>query len=49
VRNTQKGAKAKNDIEQDVGRFGVVEVWPLDLLSFESTRHFAVRVDSLHR
>ena len=49
VRNTEKGEAAKKDIENSTGRPGVVEVWPLDLASYESTKHFAKQVEGLKR
>jgi NAD(P)-dependent dehydrogenase (short-subunit alcohol dehydrogenase family) len=45
VRNTAAGEKAKADIERSTGRKGVVEVWALDLASFESVRKFAARTE----
>jgi NADP-dependent 3-hydroxy acid dehydrogenase YdfG len=36
VRNTTAGETAKSSIERSTGRKGVVEVWALDLASFES-------------
>ncbi|KAL9634408.1 MAG: hypothetical protein Q9164_004110 [Protoblastenia rupestris] len=49
VRNTEKGEAAKKDIENSTGRPGVVEVWPLDLASYESTKQFAKQVEGLKR
>ena len=50
VRTTSKGEAAKKAIEESTGRTGVVEVWPLDLSSYESVKHFAVRATKeLHR
>lgn len=49
VRNVEKGQQAKQSIEQATQRHGVVEVWPLDLSSYESTKQFAHRVEGLER
>lgn len=49
VRNTEKGETAKKDIETSTKRTGVVEVWQLDLLSYESVEDFASRVAHLPR
>ncbi len=43
VRNTSKGEAAKKSIEESTGRLGVVEVWPLDLSSYESVKQFTAR------
>lgn len=48
-RSAGRGEAAKKDIEETTGRTGVVEVWQLDLSSFESVRQFAARVDKLER
>jgi retinol dehydrogenase 12 len=45
VRSTEKGEGAKTSIEQSTGRAGVVEVWPLDLSSYDSVIKFAQRVN----
>jgi NAD(P)-dependent dehydrogenase (short-subunit alcohol dehydrogenase family) len=45
VRNTTAGESAKVDIERSTGRKGVVEVWPLDLASFDSVKKFASRAE----
>jgi NAD(P)-dependent dehydrogenase (short-subunit alcohol dehydrogenase family) len=46
-RNVDKGEAAKKDIESTNGaRQGVVQVWSLDLGSFDSVRQFAARVDA---
>lgn len=36
VRNLEKGEAAKNSIEESTNRKGAVEVWQLDLTSYES-------------
>lgn len=43
VRNTSKGEAAKRSIEESTGRRGVIEVWPLDLSSYQSVKQFAAR------
>ncbi|KAK7715443.1 hypothetical protein SLS64_004144 [Diaporthe eres] len=48
-RDTEKGERAKTDIERSTGRSGTVEVWPLDLCSFESVKQFCRRADQLPR
>jgi NAD(P)-dependent dehydrogenase (short-subunit alcohol dehydrogenase family) len=49
VRNLDKGAAAKATIEESTKRIGVVEVWQLDLTSFESVKEFAARARKLPR
>jgi NAD(P)-dependent dehydrogenase (short-subunit alcohol dehydrogenase family) len=49
VRSLQKGETAKAQIEKATGRTGVVQVWQLDMASFESIDAFAKRVESLKR
>ncbi|EFQ29891.1 short chain dehydrogenase [Colletotrichum graminicola] len=49
VRSTEKGEAAKANIELTTGRHGVLEVWPLDQLSFDSVKDFAARADQLPR
>ncbi|KAK1961443.1 short chain dehydrogenase [Colletotrichum sublineola] len=49
VRSTEKGEAAKTNIELTTGRRGVIEVWPLDQLSFDSVKAFAARADKLPR
>ncbi|RAO73851.1 uncharacterized protein BHQ10_009863 [Talaromyces amestolkiae] len=49
VRSLQKGELAKSQIEKATGRAGVVQVWQLDMASFESIDAFAKRVESLKR
>ncbi len=46
VRTLSKGEAAKASIEASTGRNGVVEVWPLDLSSYESVKQFATRATS---
>ncbi|ROW10270.1 hypothetical protein VMCG_01925 [Cytospora schulzeri] len=48
-RSAEKGALAKTSIERSTGRQGILEVWPLDLCSFESVRQFCRRADRLDR
>lgn len=48
-RSTEKGEAAKTDIESTTGRKGVVEVWQLDLESYDSVKEFAKRAQSLKR
>lgn len=49
VRNDKSGAAAKATIEAETGRPDVVEVWPLDLASYDSVKAFAKRVESEDR
>lgn len=49
VRSIGKGDEAKREIEQSTGIEGVLEVWPLDLASYESTIEFAERAKRLDR
>ena len=50
VRSESKGAAAKADIEKSTPqRTGVVEVYPLDLSSYASVKHFAAKVLELPR
>ncbi|KAK2601944.1 hypothetical protein QQS21_004535 [Conoideocrella luteorostrata] len=48
-RNADKGIAAKQDVERSTQRLGVVEVWSLDLCSFESVKEFAARAAKLDR
>lgn len=48
-RSLDKGEAAVRDIEAQTGRKGVVEVWQLDLGSFESVKAFAERARGLKR
>ena len=49
VRNLDKGETARKSIEESTQRRGVVEVWNLDLSSYESVKQFAARVERLNR
>lgn len=49
VRSVEKGDKAKKSIEESTQRSGVVEVWQLDLSSYESVKQFATKAQSLQR
>ncbi|KAL8650203.1 MAG: hypothetical protein Q9210_003961 [Variospora velana] len=49
VRSIEKGEAAKQAIEESENRSGVVEVWQLDLQSYESVKQFAQRVNRLPR
>ena len=49
VRSTEKGEAAKKSIEETTQRKDVVEVWCLDLSSYESVKQFAKRVEGLER
>jgi len=46
VRNVEKGEAARRDIEKTTGRVGVIQVWQLDMDSFQSVKSFANRVGS---
>ena len=48
-RSADKGAAAKQNIESSTQRLGVVQVWQLDLTSFESVKEFATRASRLDR
>ena len=48
-RSAEKAEAAKADIETSTGRTDVVEVWPLDMGSFDSVREFCRRADALDR
>ncbi|KAI2470635.1 short chain dehydrogenase [Annulohypoxylon bovei var. microspora] len=48
-RDLSKGEVAKKDIESSEGRLGVVEVWELDLGSFDSVKSFCHRAEELDR
>lgn len=48
-RDTAKGQAAKNNIELSERRLGVVEVWALDLGSFDSVIEFCERAEKLDR
>lgn len=50
VRNTQAGEDAKTDIEATTGcGSSVIEVWSLDLSSYDSVKAFATRASTLQR
>lgn len=49
VRSLQKGETAKAQIEKLTGRAGVVQVWQLDMVNFDSVDAFAKRVEGLKR
>lgn len=49
VRNLEKGKRAMQSIEESEKRSNVVEVWELDLASYESVQQFARRANSLTR
>ncbi|KAJ4351740.1 uncharacterized protein N0V89_007083 [Didymosphaeria variabile] len=46
VRNMKAGEAAKADIERSTGRKGTIEVWHLDLASYDSIKAFANRMSS---
>lgn len=48
-RSEDKGEAARKDIERSTGRHGAVEVWPLDLTSFNSVKGFCRRAQGLER
>lgn len=47
VRSLSKGEAAKDQIEAETGIKGVVEVWPLDMASYDSIKAFAKKVEGL--
>lgn len=49
VRNLSKGEAAKESIESSTDRKGIVEVWQLDLGSYESVKDFAKKAEKLDR
>lgn len=49
VRNVEKGEVAKKSIEASEKKTGLVEVWKLDLASYESVKEFAKRAEGLDR
>lgn len=49
VRSLSKGEAAKQSIEESTHRKGVVEVWHLDLGSYESVKEFAKKAQELDR
>ncbi|KAL5374473.1 hypothetical protein DPSP01_011926 [Paraphaeosphaeria sporulosa] len=46
VRNMKAGENAKADIERATGRTGVIELWDLDLASYDSIKAFASKLCS---
>jgi retinol dehydrogenase-12 len=48
-RSMEKGEQAKKDIEASTGKEKVIQVWHLDLASYDSVREFASRVNKLER
>ena len=48
-RSVDKAKDAMRDIEQTTKRTGVLEVWQLDLSSYQSVKQFAERAKSLPR
>jgi len=44
VRNTASGEAARDAIETETGRQGVLQVWALDLASYDSVKDFAAKV-----
>jgi retinol dehydrogenase 12 len=49
VRNLEKGEVAKASIEESTKRNGVVEVWKLDLASYETVKEFSAKAKKLPR
>ena len=49
MRNLEKGEQAKKSIEESTQRTGVVEVWELDLASYQSVKQFAAKAQNLER
>ncbi|KAI9817911.1 MAG: hypothetical protein M1832_004531 [Thelocarpon impressellum] len=49
VRSAERGEAARRDIKGTEGKAGVVEVWQLDLGSYDSVRQFASRAQGLER
>ncbi|KAI4128640.1 MAG: hypothetical protein LQ347_004096 [Umbilicaria vellea] len=49
VRSLEKGEAAKKSIEESTQRTGVVEVWHLDLSSYESVKQFVKKAEGLNR
>lgn len=49
VRTITKGEAAKKKIEENTNKIGVVEVWELELESYESVKQFAEQVRGLKR
>ena len=49
VRSLEKGEEAKKSIEESTRRAGVIEVWRLDLCSYDSVKQFVQRAQGLQR
>lgn len=49
VRSIEKGQAARSSIEESTKRLGVVDVWSLDLSSYDSVKQFAQRAQGLRR
>lgn len=49
ARNEERGKTAKATIEGDAGRKDVVEIWPLDLASYDSVKAFGKRIETAER
>lgn len=49
VRSIEKGEAAKKDIEASTNTSNILEVWQLDLQSYESVKEFAQRASGLKR
>ncbi|KAJ4857101.1 short chain dehydrogenase domain-containing protein [Trichoderma breve] len=49
VRNEEKGEFTKTTIEKEAGRKDVIEVWPLDLASYDSVKAFGKRLETIDR
>lgn len=49
VRSLEKGEEAKRKIEERTCRSGAIEVWQLDLSSYESVKSFVKKAESLPR
>jgi NAD(P)-dependent dehydrogenase (short-subunit alcohol dehydrogenase family) len=46
VRNMKAGEEAKADIERATGRTGIIELWHLDLASYDSIKAFVSKLSS---
>ncbi|MCJ1357020.1 MAG: hypothetical protein MMC33_007016 [Icmadophila ericetorum] len=49
VRNVEKGAQVKSEIESSFNKSNIIEVWKLDLSSYASVKAFAKQAQSLER
>lgn len=49
VRNAEAGKAAKSTIETELSRKDVIEVWDLDLASYDSVKAFAEKIKGLER